>query len=373
MARIVVIDDDRQLLDLLSLTLGRAGHEVLMVNRPQDGLGLLADESPDLLILDVMMPGMSGHDLCRRVKSDPALAELPILILTARNQEVDRQAALAAGADAYLAKPVTSGVETLLKTVYQAGVNADRVTLPRMVALLAENLAVNLAVALRALSEQPVGLIDFSPAGGQAAVHLRLKSDVTWADLTADLKNQALSDALVTHSSGVRLLAAPDGPVAADAPGASLADAILQAVRRMHLFTVVDLPAVLNNATTATLKQADLILHVVTPELIAIRQATHAQRILSAPAYRKAQQAIVLNHPIARAQLPRPTVERALQDKIAVEIGHDVEQGTALAAGRLLPLVPAASPLPAGMRRLASALWQQARHSGLAAQSYSTP
>lgn len=377
MANIVVIDDDPQLLDLLSLTLGRAGHEVTVVNRPQEGLVILREERPDLLILDVMMPGMSGHDVCRQVKSDPALSDLPVLILTARGQEVDREAALAAGADAYLAKPVTN--QELVERVNellgpgrargeQQGVLVGVFGLRGGVGRT--TLAVNLAVALRTLSEQPVALLDFSPAGGQAAVHLRLKTDESWADLTgAERVGEMVPERMATHESGLRLLAAPADPVSATAPTAALASAMLKELQRKHLFTVVDLPAVLNPATTTTLTLADLVLHVVTPELIAIRQATHAQKALDGPAYRHAQQAIILNHNVAEAQLPRAAVERALRGKIAFEIGYDAEQGPALARGQLLSLTPAATPLPAGVRRLASALWQRARTAGLSVEA----
>jgi pilus assembly protein CpaE len=377
MANIVVIDDDQQLLDMLSLTLGRVGHDVTVVNRPQEGMVILREERPDLLILDVMMPGMSGHDVCRQVKADPALSDLPVLILTARGQEVDRQAALAAGADAYLSKPVTN--QELVDRVNEL-VGPDRARGERQGVVIGvfglrggvgrTTLAVNLAVALRTLSEQPVALVDFSPAGGQAAVHLRLRTDDSWANLSgADQVEELLPEVLSTHESGLRLLAAPPDPVSAAVPSAILTGAIVKELRRKHLFTVVDLPAVLNPATTTTLTLADLVLHVVTPELIAIRQATHAQRALDGAPYRHAQQAIILNHNAPEAQLPRAAIERALRGKIAFEIGYDAEQGPALARGQLLPLTPAASPLPAGVRRLASALWQRARTAGLAVES----
>jgi DNA-binding response OmpR family regulator len=107
-ANIYVIDDDDQLLRMVGLMLERGGHSPTLINNPAKGLDKIKSEKPDLLVLDVMMPNMSGHDVCRQIRADKDLADLPVLILTARAQEVDRVAALKSGADDYLSKPVTS-------------------------------------------------------------------------------------------------------------------------------------------------------------------------------------------------------------------------------------------------------------------------
>ena len=107
MANIFVIDDDPQLLKLIHVMLERGGHQTTLINDPQTGLEQLQAGRPDLLILDVMMPKLSGHELCRQIRATEDIADLPILILTARTQAVDRQAALKSGADDYLSKPVS--------------------------------------------------------------------------------------------------------------------------------------------------------------------------------------------------------------------------------------------------------------------------
>jgi DNA-binding response OmpR family regulator len=101
-ANIFVIDDDDQLLRMVGLMLERGGHQATLINNPSQGMEQIKKEKPDLLVLDVMMPGMSGHDVCRQVRASKEIAELPILILTARAQDVDRMAALKSGADDYL-------------------------------------------------------------------------------------------------------------------------------------------------------------------------------------------------------------------------------------------------------------------------------
>ena len=108
MARILVIDDNADLLQMIRLLLTeRGGHEVVLSAEGADGLAKAAENPPDLAIVDVMMPGMTGYQVCRKLRETPATADIPIIILTARGQDIDRQASLDAGADVYIASTVS--------------------------------------------------------------------------------------------------------------------------------------------------------------------------------------------------------------------------------------------------------------------------
>ena len=107
MAKILVIDDDVDLLGTIRQILEvRGGYEVVASADGTDGLAKAQAEPPDLVIVDVMMPGISGYEICRQLRADSRTASVPIIIFTARGQPVDRQAALEVGADDYLTKPV---------------------------------------------------------------------------------------------------------------------------------------------------------------------------------------------------------------------------------------------------------------------------
>ncbi|MBN9605641.1 MAG: response regulator [Actinomycetales bacterium] len=108
MARIVVVEDDADILRLLELRLTRAGHEVTCAGDGVEGLEAAQREHPDAIVLDWMMPRMSGLDLCRELRGDPALSTTPVLMLTAKTQPLDMERALASGADDYLMKPFVS-------------------------------------------------------------------------------------------------------------------------------------------------------------------------------------------------------------------------------------------------------------------------
>jgi len=105
MAEILVVDDDRDVAQSIELALRRRGFLVTIANSGVEALKTLRRYRPDLLILDVLMPGMSGLEVCRRLRADAKLSDLPIIFLTARGQENDRIEGLKAGADDYISKP----------------------------------------------------------------------------------------------------------------------------------------------------------------------------------------------------------------------------------------------------------------------------
>ncbi len=105
MARILVVEDEADIRQILAYNLGQAGHEVLSADRGAAALTLLQKERPELVLLDLMLPDISGLEICRRLKSDPSLREIPVIMLTARTEEIDRVVGFELGADDYVVKP----------------------------------------------------------------------------------------------------------------------------------------------------------------------------------------------------------------------------------------------------------------------------
>jgi DNA-binding response OmpR family regulator len=105
MSKVLIADDDPDILDLVAFKLEQAGHHLVTAG---DGITALAEarrEPPDVVVLDVSMPGMSGLDICRELRADPATAAIPVILLTARAQEADVEAGFDVGADDYVTKP----------------------------------------------------------------------------------------------------------------------------------------------------------------------------------------------------------------------------------------------------------------------------
>ncbi|MHC4789482.1 MAG: response regulator [Planctomycetota bacterium] len=100
--KILVVDDEPHILRSLGFVLQRAGYEVLEARGGAEALRLIAQERPDLIFLDIMLPELDGYEVCRRVKSDDELAATYVIMLTARGQLADREESLTAGADEYI-------------------------------------------------------------------------------------------------------------------------------------------------------------------------------------------------------------------------------------------------------------------------------
>jgi two-component system, OmpR family, phosphate regulon response regulator PhoB len=105
MTMVLVADDDADIRDLVVFKLEQAGYDVLAVPDGQRALELASQHRPALAILDISMPGLSGIDVCRMLRGDPATADMLIIMLTARVQEHDVEGGFGAGADDYVTKP----------------------------------------------------------------------------------------------------------------------------------------------------------------------------------------------------------------------------------------------------------------------------
>ncbi len=102
MSKILVVDDEPSILDVLSYNLTKAGHQPIVAQDGERALEMARSECPDLVILDLMLPGLDGLEVCRRLRQH---GDLPIIMLTAKDEEIDRVVGLEVGADDYVVKP----------------------------------------------------------------------------------------------------------------------------------------------------------------------------------------------------------------------------------------------------------------------------
>ena len=103
--RVLICDDEPYIVESVSYVVRRAGFEVVTAEDGDAALAAAYREKPDLIFLDIMMPGLSGDEVCRRLKTDPAMSDTHIVILTARGQEEDERRALEMGANEFMTKP----------------------------------------------------------------------------------------------------------------------------------------------------------------------------------------------------------------------------------------------------------------------------
>ena len=119
MAKILIADDERDIRDLITFTLRFAGHEVIPTSNGEDAYHTAVKEIPDLILLDVRMPKMTGYEACQHIKADENTKDIPVIFLSAKGQESEVQTGIEAGADEYILKPfspdqLTARIKTIL-------------------------------------------------------------------------------------------------------------------------------------------------------------------------------------------------------------------------------------------------------------------
>ncbi len=130
MAHILVVEDEADIAQILSYNLGQAGHQVSVATGGQAALAMTLAERPELVLLDLMLPDISGLDVCRTLKSDPARKDIPVIMLTARSEEIDRVVGFELGADDYVVKPFSVRelglrIQAVLRRSKQPGPSQD--------------------------------------------------------------------------------------------------------------------------------------------------------------------------------------------------------------------------------------------------------
>lgn len=405
MAHILVIDDDLSLLHMVRLMLERQGHTVTTVTGPQEGLTIIHDQSPDLIILDLMMPGMSGYTLTRTLRKDPQTARMPILILSARAQPIDQQMAFEAGANAYLTKPITGATLTArIKELFEelkaaetpsaapqplssemilpapkkrlsgqrpigaedmpepAAEHSGPLPVTTVISLRggsgATTVAVNFAMMLAHYRHSRVCLIDLSAVGGHVGLQLHMIARQNWSDLldcgdTPDAK--AIASIIAPHlASGLSVMAAPAVP--------SLMTLSQNAV--VHTLSVlsggfqeivVDVDT-LNPAAIGVLLAARRVLLVMGDDVTSVHTTRHTLQTLHDIGVDPGRVHIVLNRARPDTAMPTQTVLKAIDHPLATEIPYDPDQLNAMRRGTPLMVASPDSDFSKALQRLLEAI-----------------
>ncbi len=230
--KILIIDDDLDTLRLVGLMLQRQGYQISAATNGQQGLDKAFDEDPDLILLDIMMPGMDGYEVTRRLRRNPSTMETPILMFTAKTQLDDKVIGFEVGANDYLTKPthpseLQARVKTLLSRAGEkksaaasTGEESQGYTIGVLGArggLGTTTVAVNLAASLYNRVPSDILLAELLPGQGALALDLGVDGARGLTDLLAISKlNEITRDrvraSLVGHASGVKLFLASDRP-----------------------------------------------------------------------------------------------------------------------------------------------------------------
>jgi pilus assembly protein CpaE len=256
--KILVIEDDDIALRLIDYTLHKEGHEVILAKNGLEGIKKAQSEEPDLIILDIMLPGIDGFEVCHRLRAEPQTVHLPILMLSGKAQETDKATGMKVGADDYVTKPVApreliSRIESLLarKTAVKSKIisflgTKDGVGTTTML--------VNVAVTLSQQGKRVI-VTDLCSHNSNLIGHLGLKPEHNITELLArpieTLKHRELEAALVVHHTGVRVLATPHPNEECKEFSPTAVNLLLGRLREVSDYLLIDLsspPSVLGKA-----------------------------------------------------------------------------------------------------------------------------
>jgi pilus assembly protein CpaE len=327
-------------------------------------------QPPDLAIVDLMMPQMDGYEVCRRLRQNERTAGILILVFTARIQEIDRQAALEAGANEFLPKTATpdelvSKVENLL---------ASEVSVPRAEAASGQaialfslrggvgvsSLAINLAAALARQPNQKVALLDLCFLSSSVRLMLNVRPKLSLAELSredATISLDSLEKYMVAHSSGVKVL-----PVALSlarvAPiPAKTVERVLAVLKSGFNYIIVDTLSSLDDMTLAALIHSDQILLVLIPEVASIQATTVTLQAFRSLGLSEEAVVPIVNHTFAKGGLSLGTIQSALKRPIKAVIPHEPELLIqAINSGTPLVLSQPSSAMATAIQKLTSVL-----------------
>jgi pilus assembly protein CpaE len=277
--KILIIDDDIDTLKLVGLMLERQGYEITVASNGAVGLSKAAAERPQLILLDVMMPDLDGYEVTRRLRSDPALAGIPIIMFTAKTMVDDKVAGFEAGVDDYLTKPthpaeLTAHVKAVLARASQAKpTTTDR---GKIIAFLGakggtgtSTLALNVSVSLQSRG-QDVILAELNPGRGSIGLSLGIPEPAGLGNLLSrplkDIHLRSVEAELVGDRSGVRLWMASPSPKESDLENAyPQMEAVLKSLAALCNVVVLDLGDGMRPYVRPVLKLADRVIIVTEP------------------------------------------------------------------------------------------------------------
>ena len=283
--KILVVDDDLDTLRLVGIMLERQGYSIVAASNGQQALTLAHAEHPDLILLDLMMPDISGTEVARQLRASADTQDVPIIMFTAKSALDDKLEGYEVGADDYLTKPIqpkelVAHVKAVLGRV-KKGRGSASIDIGRERGFVTgitsvrggmgvSTLALNLGVALYARSKKETLVAELRPGRGTIALELGYLQSQGLNRLLArkveELDARTVENELMVHSSRVRFLLSSSQPADAKYEYAvGHFDAILKHITRMAYHVVVDLPPSIPPANAKLLPQMDMIYVLLEP------------------------------------------------------------------------------------------------------------
>jgi CheY-like chemotaxis protein/MinD-like ATPase involved in chromosome partitioning or flagellar assembly len=293
-AKILVVDDEPNVLRLIGYALQIEGYEIVTAETGAEALKKVETEGPDLVILDIMLPDLSGIEVCQQLRNKARMIDLPIIMLSARTQVPDKIKGLEAGADEYVTKPVDSDemvarVAALLDRTRQLR-QAQPVQRGKVLSFIGAKggvgtttVALNVASVL-ARQGKSVIAVELRSDYGAFSLQLRNVPDenlATLPELDPERSNEReLSKRLFSYQFGFRILFGPQKAEEFKQIEPDQAKAVIEGLAGMADYTIIDLPCYASDANQAAIRCCDFVALVVEPELTCVMSGKVALELL---------------------------------------------------------------------------------------------
>jgi CheY-like chemotaxis protein len=279
-AKILIVDDEPNLLRMLSYTLQGEGYEIITAPNGGEALNKVKIDKPDLVILDVMLPDMTGLEVCTKLRHNEETITLPVIMLSARTQVPDKISGLEAGADEYVTKPIkpeelVARVKAILRR-YRLLRSSQSAQPGIVVACLGAKggvgtttMVLNIATALATQAKKTVAA-EIRSSLGTLAAQLNLAPSENLRSLLelepAQIREREVSKCLIHLPSGLRLLFGPQNAGEYREIEPQQMEALIDTLSSMADFVLLDLPCHPTAATQAAIKRCHFTVLVAEPE-----------------------------------------------------------------------------------------------------------
>ncbi len=285
--KILIVDDDFDTLHMVGKMLERHGFKILAANNGEKAIQIAQNDRPDLILLDVMMPGKDGYEVTRELRGLENTAFIPIILFTAKAQVDDKLEGFEAGADDYLTKPthpaeLIARVNTILTRPKTSTLEIDESTPPplanaKVIGVLspkggvgASTLAINLAISLHHFTKDYVTLAELRPGFGSIGLQLGYRKSDALNNLLKlpanEIKLKAVEKEFVTHGSGIQILLASYNPDDANLSQAiDQIESVVKQLPRIAKNTILDLGVGLTEANRKIIPHCTHLILIVEP------------------------------------------------------------------------------------------------------------
>jgi DNA-binding response OmpR family regulator len=292
--KVLIVDDEPNVLRMLGYALEVAGYAITTAQTGMEALGKVEIEQPDLVILDIMMPDMSGIEVCQQLRANPGTAHLPVIILSARGQVVDKIGGFKAGADEYVTKPVDPDemivrVAALLERTRRLR-QARPVKRAKLLGFLGAKggvgtttVALNVASVLAAQNNTVIA-VELRSCHGTFAVQLGHVPRTNLSNLLeldlGTIDSRALSRVLINVLPGLSVLFGPQEVNQFREIDPDHAEAIITGLAGMADYVIIDFPCYPSTASQAAMRSCDFVTLVVDPEPMCVMCGEVALKLL---------------------------------------------------------------------------------------------